>query len=99
MTKVNEFSLFPNRRRMSEDSAQRHVDDPLDEFFQIIKQFRAVSLSMLTGAGAVPFFAYLAQIAPPWPPGVMLLTALVELIALIAVFYFFPSPRRPRVGM
>ncbi len=69
-----------------------------DDFLDIIRKFRTLSLSALGTGTAVPFFAYVAKIAPPWPPGVMLLTALTELVCLIVVFQFLRTKGRKLVN-
>ena len=66
-----------------------------DEFIGIFAKYKKLSTLSLGTAAAVPFVAYLSGIAPPWPPGVVLITSLVELLALIVVFQFLRSaPRR-----
>src|SRR5687768_11889757 len=66
-----------------------------DDFLDVLKKFRSLSVFALGGGVAVPFVAYLAKILPPWPPGVMLITGLLELVTLIVVFQFFrPAPRK-----
>jgi hypothetical protein len=69
-----------------------------DEFLDIIRKFRTLSVSALGTGTAVPFFAYVANIAPPWPPGIMLLTALTELVCLIVVFQFLRAKGRKLVN-
>lgn len=69
-----------------------------DDFLDILKKFRALSVSALGTGAAVPFFAYVANIAPSWPPGVMLLTALTELVCLILVFQFLRTKGRRAVN-
>jgi hypothetical protein len=67
-----------------------------DDFLDILKKFRTLSITALGTGAAVPFFAYVANIAPAWPPGIMLLTALTELVCLILVFQFLRTKgRRP----
>jgi hypothetical protein len=72
-----------------------------DDFLDILKKFRMLSVVALSTGAAV--FAYVAQIAPPWPPGVMLLTALTELAfvflsSLIGAFLVFQTKRRAEPG-
>ncbi|MEA2894461.1 MAG: hypothetical protein QOJ84_76 [Bradyrhizobium sp.] len=69
-----------------------------DDFLDILKKFRTLSVTALGTGAAVPFFAYVAKIAPPWPPGVMLLTALTELVCLILVFQFLRTKGRKPVN-
>jgi hypothetical protein len=59
-----------------------------DEFREIAKRFKSVSVATVGAGGTVPFVAYLAGIAPPWPPGVLGLTALSQLVCLILAYQF-----------
>jgi hypothetical protein len=65
-----------------------------DEFLGILKRFRTLSVTSLAGGAAVPFVAYVAAVAPPWPPGIMLLTALTELLSLVIAFQFLHRKTR-----
>jgi hypothetical protein len=79
----------PQRKRVGK--ARMRYDDFLD----VLKKFRSLSVTTLAAGATVPFIAYFADIAPPWPPGATLITGLVELITLILVFQFFHlAPRR-----
>jgi hypothetical protein len=69
-----------------------------DDFLGILKKFRTLSITALGTGATVPFFAYVAKIAPAWPPGVMLLTALTELVCLILVFQFLRTKGRKSVN-
>jgi hypothetical protein len=69
-----------------------------DDFLDIFQKFRTLSVTALGTGAAVPFFAYVVNIAPPWPPGIMLLTALTELVCLIVVFQFLRSKGRKTVN-
>jgi hypothetical protein len=69
-----------------------------DDFLGILKKFRALSTSALGTGAAVPFVAYLTSISPPWPPGIMFLTALTELVCLIVVFQFLRERGRKIVN-
>ena len=64
------------------------------EFLLLIRRFRSLSVLTVSGGAVVPFFAYLANISPPWPPGIMIITAIVELLALIIAFQFFQHKGR-----
>lgn len=70
-----------------------------DEFLEILSKFRKLSVTALGTGAAVPFFAYVANIAPPWPPGVMLLTALTELVCLILAFQFLRTKEQGPVNL
>ena len=65
-----------------------------DDFLDLIQKFKALSAGALGIGTAVPFFAYVANIAPPWPPGIMLVTGLTELVCLIVVFQLLRSKGR-----
>jgi hypothetical protein len=66
-----------------------------DDFLDVLKKFRTLSVTALGSGAAVPYVAYVAKIAPPWPPGIMLLTSLTELICIIVTFQFLrPKGRR-----
>ena len=68
-----------------------------DDFLDILQKFTTLSFGALGVGAAVPFFAYVANIAPPWPPGIMLMTALTELVCLIVVFQFLRTKGRKLV--
>jgi hypothetical protein len=57
-----------------------------DEFLRVLKNFRTLSATAIGAGAVVPFACYLAKIIPPWPPGIMLTTAIVELVALVLAF-------------
>lgn len=42
-----------------------------DEFIDVIKNFRLLSVIAIGTGGIVPFAAYLANLSPPWPPNVI----------------------------
>ncbi|MDR6871114.1 xanthosine utilization system XapX-like protein [Bosea sp. BE125] len=65
-----------------------------DDFLQTLRRFRSLSVLTVSGGAVVPFFAYLAKISPPWPPGIMILTAIVELLGLIISFQFYKQKSR-----
>lgn len=65
-----------------------------DDFLEVLKKFKTLSITALGGGAAVPYFAYVAKIAPPWPPGIMLLTSLTELICIIVTFQFLRTKGR-----
>jgi membrane protein implicated in regulation of membrane protease activity len=67
-------------------------------FKDLLKEFRGLS-AWAVGAGvAVPFAAALASLSPPWPPGVVIVTAIVELVALVLVYQFLKSARRRTIN-
>lgn len=66
----------------------------LDDFKGLLKEFRGLSVWAVGGCLAVPFAAGLAELSPPWPKGIVPVTAVVELLALVLVFQFFQKSRR-----
>jgi hypothetical protein len=68
-----------------------------DDFLRVLQKFRGLSAAALGTAIAVPFAGYLTQILPPWPPGVVFITALVELMSLIMVFQLLRRATKPTI--
>jgi hypothetical protein len=66
----------------------------LDHFKLLLKEFHGLSLWAVGGSLAVPFGARLADLSPPWPPGIVPVTAVVELLTLVVVFQFFKTAKR-----
>jgi hypothetical protein len=64
-----------------------------EQFVDIFDKYRSLSVSA-GAAGVAPFVAYLVGIAPPWPPGVVAITTLVELLTLMLVFHFLKRSAR-----
>lgn len=60
--------------------------DGLRGFRQVLAQFRASSAWATAGLAAVPFATALVHLSPPWPPGIVPLTAVVQLL-LLALAY------------
>lgn len=67
-------------------------------FQELLKEFRGLSVWAVGGSVAVPFAAALASLSPPWPPAIVLVTAMVELVALIYVYQFLKSARRRAIN-
>lgn len=61
----------------------------LEEFGEVLADFRSVSSWVLKTAVAAPFADFVLQVGAPWPTGVPIITSLVELIALICIFHFW----------
>src|SRR5688500_1390525 len=70
----------------------------LDDFKLLLKEFRGLSVWAVGGSLIVPFAAALADLSPPWPRGIVPVTAVVALLALILVFQFFKNSRRAVVN-
>jgi hypothetical protein len=66
-------------------------------FKDLLKEFRGLSLWAVGGSIAVPFAAALAALSPPWPPSIVLVTAVAELVALIYVYQFIKQARRKSI--
>lgn len=71
----------------------------LDDFKLMLKEFRGLSLWAFGGALTVPFAADLGDLSPPWPPGIVPVTAVVELIALVLVFHFCREAKSRTVSL
>jgi hypothetical protein len=67
-------------------------------FKELLKEFRGLSLWAVGGSVAVPFAASLAALSPPWPPSIVLVTAVAELVALIYVYQFLKKARRRTIN-
>src|SRR5689334_20104803 len=78
-------SIFPDteKERMFPSPSRGEVLDALSDFKALLHDFRGVSLWAVGGGLAVPFAAALADLAPPWPPGIVGVTAVVELLTLV----------------
>jgi hypothetical protein len=62
----------------------------LEEFREVLADFRSVTSWTMKGAVAAPLADYVLHLGAPWPPGgVPVITSLVELLALICLFHFW----------
>jgi len=66
-------------------------------FKELLKEFRGLSAWAVGGSVAVPFAAALAALSPPWPPAIVLVTAIAELVALIYVYQFLKMSKRKSI--
>jgi hypothetical protein len=72
----------------------------LEEFKEVMADFRSLTSLATKGAVAVPFADLVLRqfdtgISPPWPPGILIITSIAELLTLIFVFnFFFKSTRK-----
>jgi ABC-type xylose transport system permease subunit len=66
-------------------------------FKELLREFRGLSIWAVGGSVAVPFAAALAALSPPWPPAIVLITAIAELVALIFVYHFLKKARRKSI--
>ncbi|NOS74776.1 MAG: hypothetical protein HOP36_09635 [Methyloglobulus sp.] len=69
----------------------------LDDFKYILDEFRGLSVWALGGA-AVPFAAVLVELSPPWPTGIVFITAIIELVAIVISFQWFKGIKRSIVS-
>jgi hypothetical protein len=70
-----------------------------DEFLAVVRNFKNLSALAVFAGGVVPFACYLAKIEPPQPPGVMLATVIVQLVALILAYQLTLKVRRRSANM
>lgn len=66
----------------------------IEEFKEVMADFRSVTSLVAKGAVAAPFADIILRqfdtgIGPPWPPGVLIITSIVELLVLMVIFNFF----------
>jgi hypothetical protein len=61
----------------------------LEEFREVITDVRSLTAWAVGGAVAAPLFDFVLHLGAPWPPGVPVITSLVELISLICIFHFW----------
>ena len=66
----------------------------LDDFKLLLKEFRGLSVWAVGSGLAVPFVAAMADFSPPWPPGIVPVTAVVELMTLVIMFQYFKNTAR-----
>lgn len=67
-------------------------------FKELLSEFRGLSIWAVGGSLAVPFAAAVASLSPPWPPAIVLVTAVAELVALIYVYQFLKSAKRRSIN-
>jgi hypothetical protein len=71
----------------------------LEEFNQVIADFRNISSLAVKGAVAAPFADVILRrfnlgLAPPWPTGVLVITSVAELLALMYIFHYWRSKNK-----
>ncbi|MBN8183123.1 hypothetical protein [Roseibium aggregatum] len=59
----------------------------MDSFWLLIKQYRQLIIGCL-GGSAVPIAGYFLSLSPPWPDGIVALTSVCEMLAVIIAFYY-----------
>jgi len=70
-----------------------------EEFLAVARNFKNLSAVAVCAGGVVPFACYLAKLEPPQPPGVMLATVIVQLVALILAYQLTLRVRRRSVNI
>jgi xanthosine utilization system XapX-like protein len=70
----------------------------LDEFKDLLSEFNKLSLAVVGAGVVVPFAAALAVLSPPWPPGIVILTAIGDLVGLVLVFQYLRHSSRRTVN-
>lgn len=69
----------------------------LDPFKRLLAEFGGLSIWATGAAVAVPFAAALVDLSPPWPPGIVLVTGIAELLVLALVYQSFSTAGRRRI--
>jgi hypothetical protein len=73
------------------------VTTGLDDFKQLLKEFRGLSLWAAGGSVVLPFVASFIAVIPPWPNGLNVMTAVFQLVALIFVFQRYSGTKRATI--
>ncbi len=60
----------------------------LDDFYELLKKYGNI-LAVGLGSAAILLITHLTSASPPWPPAVLQISAIYQLIALIFVHQFF----------
>ncbi len=73
----------------------RNVDRLVDlrEYLKNVRELWAWA----AGAALVPFMANFAELAPPWPPAIVFVTAMFELVALIWAYHSISGVSKAKV--
>jgi hypothetical protein len=61
----------------------------LDDFKQVLSEFKNLSLWAAGASVVFPFIASFVSIIPPWPAGLNVITAIVQLVTLIVTYQTF----------
>lgn len=64
------------------------------ERFNILSTWAAGSV-----AAVVPVAAYLSAISPPWPPGIVIITSITELVALCLVYQVLKDATKTKINI
>jgi hypothetical protein len=63
----------------------------MERFKTVLSEFRGLSIWAFGGSATIPFVADAVGLSPPWPRGIVVATALVELVSLVIVFQLLAS--------
>jgi hypothetical protein len=67
----------------------------LDEFKELLKEFRNLSVWAAGGSVVLPFIASFISVIPPFPSGLNVMTAVFQLVSLVFVYQRYSrSPRQ-----
>ena len=69
----------------------------LDDFKQLLKEFRGLSLWAAGGSVVLPFIASFIAVIPPWPNGLNVMTSVFQLVALIFVYQASSGSKRTTI--
>jgi hypothetical protein len=69
----------------------------LDDFKQLLKEFRGLSLWAAGGSVVLPFIASFIAVIPPWPNGLNVMTSVFQLVALIFVYQAYSGSKRATI--
>ena len=69
----------------------------LDDFKQLLKEFRGLSLWAAGGSVGLPFIASFIAVIPPWPNGLNVMTSVFQLVALIFVYQRYQGSKRATI--
>src|ERR1044072_3263683 len=61
----------------------------LEEFREVIADFKSLTSWSVKGAVVAPLADLVLHVGAPWPPGVPVITSVLELLTLICVFHFW----------
>jgi hypothetical protein len=70
----------------------------ISAFIELTKYYRSMVAWALAGSIA-PIVAGIVNLAPPWPPAIVPVTSLFELVALIVVFQFLSRADRKLINV
>ena len=69
----------------------------LDDFKQLLKEFRGLSVWAAGGSVVLPFIASFIAVIPPWPGGLNVMTSVFQLVALIFVYQAYSGSKRATI--